>query len=245
MILVDRAVGSKELRPLIVGMGVMCDEASLGYGDAAMEGHGPDGTISIGVERKTLHDMLNCIDDARYASHQRVGMAKMYSKSFLIIEGHWRPHDSEGFLMEGWAGGTSWGYCRYRSQRTMYSKLYRYLISVALSGIIITYSRDLKHTAINICEIFHYFQKRWQDHTSLLEVQKLAIPSMNGKPTLVRRWASDLEGIGVKHSMDAERLFKTPIALAESDEREWLRVPGVGVKTAQSIIKEIHGYPKN
>lgn len=244
MILVDSAVGSRELVSLIRSKGVLCDLTSLSFADAAFEGNGPDGPISIGVERKALHDMLHCIDDSRYSAHQLPGMAQMYTKSFLIVEGEWRPHDQDGTLMEGFRGGTSWGPCRYRTQRVLYSKLYRYLVSVALSGVIITYSKTLNHTAQNIVELFHYFQKKWEDHRSLLEVQKLNIPTMNGKPSLVRRWASDLEGIGVVHSMEAEKHFKTANQLANADEEEWLRIPGVGVKTARSIVREIQGWEK-
>lgn len=241
MILLDTAVGSKELLPYIRKRGVLCETTPLGFGDAAFEGKGPEGAISIGVERKALHDMLSCIEDSRYSAHQRVGMAKQYTKSFLIVEGEWRPHDSDGGLMEGFRGGTAWGPCRPGGQRVLYSKLYRYLISVALSGVIITYSRNMDHTAHNIVELFHYFQKRWEDHTSMLATQMLNIPSLNGKPPLIRRWAAELTGVGVKTSMDAQRLFRTPIKLATADEMDWLQIKGVGVPTAQKIVKEIHG----
>jgi ERCC4-type nuclease len=242
MILVSREVGSKELYPLIRRIGVPAEIVGLPFGDFAFEGNGPQGRINIGVERKALHDMLNCIDDARYSAHQKVGMAEMYDKSFLIVEGNWKPHDPEGFLMEGFSAGTSWGFCRYRSQRTMYSKLRRYLFSVSLSNVIVLYSRDQFQTAYDVCELFHYFQKSWANHTSLLEVQKLHIADLNAKPSLVRRWASDLTDIGVKHSIEAARLFKTPLALANSDETGWMRIKGVGIKTAQQIIKEIRGW---
>lgn len=241
MILIDRAVGSRELEPYIKRLNVPVEKSDLQFGDAAFEGRGPHGTISVGIERKALHDMLNCIDDARYAGHQRVGMKQMYDISVLMIEGHWKPHDGEGTLMEGYNGGVSWGYCKYRSQRTMYHKLYRYLISVSLTGVIVSYSRDMTHTAFNIVEWFHYFQKSWAAHTSMREIQKVQIPTLNAKPTLARRWAHDLEGIGVKHSEAAERIFKTPIALANADESEWLKIPGVGVKSAQAIVREIWG----
>ena len=48
-----------------------------------------------------------------------------------------------------------------------------------------------------------------------------------------------MEGIGVKLSLDAERVFKKAGRLAAADETEWLKVPGVGVKTAQSIVREV------
>ncbi|MGH7181728.1 MAG: helix-hairpin-helix domain-containing protein [Nitrospiraceae bacterium] len=244
MIFIDTSIGSKELVPLIRAKGVLCDPMPLSFGDAAFDGNGPDGPISIGIERKALHDMLHCIDDSRYSAHQLPGMAQMYHRSFLIIEGDWMPHTQDGTLMEGFRNGAAWGPCKYRTQRVMYSKLYRYLVSVSLSGVIITYTKTINHTAQNIVELFHYFQKKWAAHTSLMQLQKVNIPTMNGKPSLVRRWANDLEGIGAKYSEEAERRFKTANELANADEEEWLRIPGIGVKTAKSIVREIQGWQK-
>ena len=237
MILVDSAIGSVDLVPVIQRIGVRCEKTHLA-GDAMFEGRGPQGPLLIGVERKKLHDMLACIDDARY-NDQRIRMRQDYDISILMVEGHWKPHDNKGLLMEGFSGGIAWGLCRYRSQSVMYSKLKRYLMSVSLSGVIVDYSREPYQTAYNICEWYHYFQKR--DHTSLLEIQKIAIPTMNFRPTLVRKWANDIEGIGTKLSLDAERIFKKPITLANGDERDWLRIPGIGIKSAQQIVREIWG----
>lgn len=248
MILVDDRTGSKELLPLIQNIGVKCELTRLEYGDAAFEGNGPNGYITFGVERKTLHDMLACIEDARYAAHQRPGMLMLYSKSFLCLEGLWcagESRDYKGTLMQGFQGGSSWGPLRTKGGRnTQYSKLYRYLVSVALSGVIITYPTNLYQTAYQICELYQYFQKKWQSHTSLIEVQKLNIPSLSGKPSLVRRWASELTDAGVVASIEAEKGFKTAKALANADESQWLKlgIPGVGPKTARQYVREINGW---
>lgn len=249
MILVDPRDGNKEsskrgMLPELVApiraLHVPCEPSHLIFADACFEGRGPLGTVLVGVERKRLHDMLNCIDDARYNA-QRVGMKNMYDVSVLMIEGHWKPHDETGHMMEGFSGGMAWGYMKPAGRRVMYNKLFRYLISVQLSGVIVSYSRDLHHTAFNIVEFYHYFQKPWTGHTSLLEMQKFAIPTLNAKPSLVRKWANDIDGIGTKYSEEAEKLFKTPIKLATSDEMDWLKIKGIGVPTAQSVTKQIWG----
>ena len=245
IILVDSRVGSKELAPIIRKYGVECELTELPYADVAMEGCGPHGPITIGCERKTLNDLLCCIDDSRYAAHQRPGMLMMYTKSFLFLEGMWTYGDGngyEGLLMQGYRRGQSWGPLRVKGGRTpLYSKLYRYLLSVSLSGVIITNSLDINHTAYNLCELWHFFQKPWHQHRSLMETQKLAIPSLNGKPSLVRRWAAELPGIGVEHSLDAERVFKTGTGLALSTQAEWETIPGIGPKTAKKVVREING----
>lgn len=240
VILVDNRTGSKELLPYIRAAKVQCELAQLEFGDACFEGNGPEGRILVGVERKTLGDMLNCIDDARYAAHQRPGMLSMYNRSILMIEGEWKPDLHSGYMM--WlAGHMTWKPFSYRSRYVAYSKLFRYLMSIQMSGVIVMQTRDLEHTAFNICECCYYFGKKWADHTALQEMQKFNLPDLNGRPSLVRRWAAALDGVGVKHSLVADKTFKTPLELAQSDELDWVRIPGIGVKLAKSIVRSIHG----
>jgi ERCC4-type nuclease len=242
VILIDNRVGSKELLPFVQRVGYTAQLDHLEFGDACFEGNGPRGRMGIGIERKTLSDMLNCIDDSRYAAHQRPGLLAMYDRSILIIEGIWKPDAVSGYLMEC-IRTLEWRPLRYRMQMTRYAKLFRYLLTVQLAGQIVIQTRDMEHTAYNICECFSYFQKKWDDHTSLLETQKLNMPALAGPPSLVRRWAADLDGVGVKYSMEAERLFRTPFELAQSNEADWLTIPGIGVRTAQSIVRQIHETP--
>jgi ERCC4-type nuclease len=215
----------------------------LAFGDFAFEGQGPEGSIGVGIERKTLHDMLTCIDDHRYTGHQRVGMAKMYQVSVLMLEGQWRPHDPDGYLMEGFGsnGSTRWGSASHHRKPLSYSKLRRYLFSIALSGVIVIYTRDVAHSAADVAEVYHYFQKAWKDHTTLLEMPKLHLPSLTGTPSTTRQWAACLDGIGLKHSERAEKQFRTPLALATAEEQDWLKLPGIGVPTARKIVKQIKG----
>lgn len=242
MLLLDERIGSRELLPYIKRITkVPVELTHLSYGDACWEGNLDKGRALIGVERKTLHDMLNCIDDSRYAAHQLPGMRKMYAKSILILEGCWKPHDPDGYLMESFNGGGNWGYCKYRSRPVLYSKLHNYLLSASLSGVTVTYSRDMFQTAYNICEMYQYFDKKWSDHKSMLETQKLNIPQAIGKPSLVRKWAAEIDGVGVEYSQQAEQLFKTPIKLATSQEMDWMRMDRMSAKRAVRIIKDING----
>lgn len=249
MILVDIPRGHKtspqyqnqaSLRTLIRTTGIECESTPLEGGDACFEGSGPDGTIAIGVERKALYDMLACIEDAHYAGDQRLKMKKLYTVNFLIVEGLWRSRE-DGILMES-KDGCTWWPCKPNGRTTMYSKLRRYLISMTYSGVVVIFTRDLKHTALDITEIYHYHQKAWAKHTSLREVPKAAIPQLTSKPSLVRKWADAIDGIGTVMGEEAERVFRTPIRLATADESQWLRLGGLSVKSAQRIVREINKW---
>lgn len=246
MILVDTFEESERNHKLgiyfqreITRIGVKADVCPLAAGDFCFEGNGPEGTIGVGIERKTLHDMLNCIDDGHLTS-QLVKLKNAFNLRVIILEGHWKPHDQTGLLMEGFSGGTSWGYCKNPS-KVIYAKLYRYLISLQLSGAIVTQSRDWQHTAYNVVEWHHYFQKRWSEHTALKQMPGVAVPTLAARPSLVRKWAYAIDDIGDKKSELAANHFKTPLALATADEMEWLKLPGVGIPTAQKIVRQIRG----
>jgi ERCC4-type nuclease len=239
MIIADRRVGSAELVPLIRKVGVLSEVGDLPFGDFTFDGRGPAGDLCIGVERKTLHDMLACIDDARYSAHQLPGMKSLYDVSYLIVEGSWRPQES-GLLMELFRG-TTWGYCKQGPSRIMYHKLRRYLFSVSLAGVNVIYTSSPFHTAYDLCELFHYYQKPWDQHTAMIEMQSICIPTLNGKPSLVRRWAHELAGIGTKQSEEISRVFKLPGDMAIATEAEWKEIDGIGPKKAKSIWREIWG----
>lgn len=254
MILVDykkggtRTEGAPQLMvDTLTRLGLKAELSDLPFGDVAFEGRGPDGPVMVGIERKTLRDMLHCIDDARLAGHQLIGMRHIYDVRVVMLEGMWKPHDPQGWLMEGFHGGSSWGHFGVNprgptsQKRVLYSKLYRYLISLSLSGVIVTLSRDLFQTCFDVGEWWGYFQKPWDRHTALQEIQKVNIPTLNFKPSLTRLWANDIDEVGLKLSALAERHFRTPIKLATSEEQDWLRIPGIGVTTAQKIMRQIWG----
>lgn len=236
----DKKKKNLDLVQHIVRQNVPVETTYLPFADAAIEINGPEGVALVGVERKRLHDMLNCVEDGRYNA-QRIGMKLEYPVSILVIEGHWKPHDPEGFLMEGFQGGMTWGFMKPRGNRVLYAKLYRYLFSVALTGVIVQYTRDPFHTAFNLTEIHGWGQKRWDDHTALQEIQKFALPTLNRRPTLKQKWANAIEGIGVKKWPFVDRQFRSPLAMAQADEKEWLRIPGLGIRSAQRIVQEIWG----
>lgn len=258
MILVANDIGSAELRDIIRRYGVNCERQELDYADACFEGNGPDGQVLIGIERKKIDDILKCVDTGRLSGHQAVGMRRMYRFKFVLVEGVWKPDTRTGLLLEERVKPDRtvfWSYQRPGGGRVMYAKLRRFLFSVQMSGIPVIYTRDIAHTCYDIVELYHWFQKRWREHTSMEQMHRgyswqhetkhheelMVIPSISRKPPLVRRWAAELDGVGVKLSADAQRIFRTPLDLANADEGDWVRIPGVTMPHAKKIVKQIIG----
>lgn len=242
MILVDnRKDEGRKLYPEIKRLGVSTELTLLPYGDVCFEGKSPQGTVMVGFERKTLGDMINCIESGRLSGHQAPGMKQYFNERFLIVEGLWRPR-SDGSLMEGYNNGAFWKPFQRRGGRPVqYHTLRRFLYSAEMAGIRVMITQNLFHTAYDIVEWYHWFQKT--EHRAFLEKQQVIVPSLDLKPSLVRRWAEELKGVGGKSAEAAAKYFKRPIDLAQASEVDWLRagISGVGVKTAKDIIKEIRG----
>jgi ERCC4-type nuclease len=103
----------------------------------------------------------------------------------------------------------------------------------------ITYSQDIAGTARNVVEHYKYFQKKWTEHKSMLEMQKLNLPCIDGRPSLARQWAAALTGIGPDLSERAAKHFGSGLALAVADESDWTEINGIARPTARKVIKEI------
>lgn len=108
MLLVDRAVGSNHLvGPLCDQYGIDAHLADLDFGgDVAFNGRGEsDTTLFIGVELKTLPDLLQSISSKRLAGHQLLKMTQAYDRRYLIIEGDYQVNREGQMCRWGRAGG--------------------------------------------------------------------------------------------------------------------------------------------
>ncbi len=246
MILADAAVGSHELIARINKRGVPCQKDNLPFGDFMFEGKTDQGNKMIGIERKKVPDMVDCIDSARYAGHQQIGMSQWFRFRFLIIEGIWKAHHEDLNLMH--VVGKEYRPFMHGRYPVRYSKLFRYLISAQLTGgAYVIYSPSDTQTVINICEIYHFFQKRWEDHTAMQAIYVPPVASFT-TPTLLLEFLSRLHGLGSKLAPLAAKHFSryggTPAEkiarVLKADEVEWLMIEGVNPKVVGKIMKELH-----
>lgn len=112
VIWVDSRVGSKELLPLLLAQGVRAELATLDSADFAFEGQGPNGDETIGIERKTLGDLVSSLKDGRLqglqgesSSGQLGRLAAAFDYVWLLVEGDWTA-DAAGRLCQRRHHGT-------------------------------------------------------------------------------------------------------------------------------------------
>jgi len=244
MILVDSREGSKDLVKLLEDSILV----ELESGDVAFAGNGPEGPINVGVERKTVSDLINSVISGRLSGLQLPRMKEEYERVYLVVEGICRGHAKTKHLEM--LRGPYWrevvrgrkGYLNYK-RGFSYEGLCHYLTTLEdLAGVVVRTTADLRATAVQIEYLHRWWSKPYTAHKGLCQIYKRPPPTVHFvKPSLLRIIASDIPGIGYSRSRAVAEHFKTFDALAEASIEEWMEIEGIGKTLAKSIWRELHG----
>lgn len=148
--------------------------------------------ISIGVERKALTDLLNCMVDGRLAAHQIPGMKSHYDLPYLLVEGVWRANPKNGLVQRlgGNGNGEShgakmrWGKPGKTVEKgwvdlSLNGKTYsaegleNFLCSLRnKSGLQIVFTRSRQDTVGWLKREWAWWQKGWDKHNSIGVLEK-------------------------------------------------------------------------
>lgn len=253
MLLIDDRAGSKELKPHLDRLGVPNDLTRLEFGDVMFLGRGPnDDWLKIGIEYKSLPDVLSCITTGRFAGHQLPGMlrrdvaSREYDVTWLLVQGVWRVDSHSGVVqvprrMTG--GGTAWVPVQVGPNAYMGRQLDGFLFTITQqSGIRIAKVGSEQEAAYWLGALYHWWtDKSWDDHKSL-QTFDLSGPMVQIEaPKFTRRVAKELPGVGWKKSESVVEHFGCVQAMSEADEKEWAKVPGIGKVLATRIVAALHG----
>lgn len=238
---IDDRSGSVELYHMFPA-GTPVEVARMEFGDFAFVGNGEEGPVFVGIERKTVRDLLNSITTGRLSGHQLIGLLDAYRWVYLIVEGMWRFNPDSGILED--RKGMSWSPVQLGSRRYMAREMVGYLNTMAVkAGVIILYSKDKRETVQVVTSIYHWWQKGWEEHSSHLSRNKAGSTREVSliRPNLVRRAAAELEGVGWVKSKSVADTFPTLQDMVEADVKDWLKIEGIGKKLSQQIVNEIKG----
>lgn len=239
-----------ELAPLLLKANMPVKVETLKFGDFAFAGNGPKGLAMVGVERKCLKDMLNCIGDHRWSGHQLPGLIEHYEFRYLIVEGFWRPRAEDG-LMETLVG-REWKPLELGRRTFMYRDLDKFLNSVEMmTPVRVRRTNHPQETVTALKNLYSsWVDKEFSEHKSHFGFY---VPPMTGPvsfepPSLIRRVAKEFDGIGWERSRGVELRFGSVLEMCQASMEEWelVRIPGkrgsgVGPKTARKVWHEIRG----
>lgn len=240
MIYIDDRVGSKELQPLIPPT-TPSSLTRLQSGDAAWMGEGPEGPVFIGMERKRINDLVSSIDSGRLSGSQLLLMQRSYWRSYLVVEGIWRPDPATGIL-QTYAFG-KWVNMAHGRRQWMAREVSNYLNRLqVMLGIMVKQTATVEETAMWLAWTYHWWQKDWDKHEvhhfyNRCQPQYVQL----FRPGIVERIAKELEGVGWERATEVGKRFRLPVHLALASEHELMDVPGIGKKLARSIRSEMQG----
>lgn len=222
---VDDRVGSRELLPELKKLHTPAVKVRLPFADAAFEGEGEKGVVKIGVERKTIYDLIQSMTTGRLSSHQLPGLVQTYDFRYIVVEGLWRP--GRDGVVEVWKGG-GW---RAAPTRLGWFEVDRYLTTLEVrGGCWVRRTGSLWETAVMVGSLYRWWGKEWKEHRGHLQLEKGLMPDrvLFSKPSYPRLVASVLPGIGWEKSLAVAKRFKTVRAMVEAGPKEWREVPGIG-----------------
>lgn len=246
MILIDNRIGSKELAPYIHTRSRL---TRLEYADFMFMGHGANGPVKVGIERKVIGDLVSSISSGRLSGHQLIGLLESYGYTYLLVEGLWRPNPQSGILEK--MKGRKWVNISHGNRKFMARDIWNFLNTLAvMCGVVVIYTDNIKQSGYWIDSTYHWWSKGWDQHKSHLQF-KNQLPPTSGtqqkmklhvhRPTPFERILVGITGLGWETVGKLKRRFNSPLEVAMATEKALMEVDGVGRKTAQTIIREMRG----
>ncbi|MGR3295844.1 MAG: helix-hairpin-helix domain-containing protein [Candidatus Bathyanammoxibius sp.] len=218
------------------------------FTDACFTGVGDNDTsLLIGVERKKIGDLCQCLHDGRLMFQFQVSKEAGCDVLCLIVEGDCRPNPDDGVLeIPVWGINTKLKRAQHWTPvlpTTTYSRFDQYFTELDyLAGVIVKRSRNVQETAAIIKALWLNFQTAPADHNSLKRIFKPPAPTVQlVRPSLVRRVAIELPGIGWKLSGVVAAHFQSVREMVEAGVERWAALDGIGKKTAAKVVQALRG----
>ena len=226
MITIDERTGSANLLPYFPS-GV-ARLGRLGFGDACFIGNGKDGIpVMVGIERKTLPDLVGSLESGRFSGHQLPGLLSSYNVIYLIVEGMARVNREQVEIRRG----GSW-----YSLGISALSLDNFLNTLeVMAGVIVRQTNIAQRTAFLVYHLYQWWYKGWDEHKSHLGFYEPRPTMSITKPGLVRRVAKELPGIGWGRSGPVSEHFKTVLDMAMAPPHEWEKIAGIGKGLASRV----------
>jgi ERCC4-type nuclease len=260
---IDRREGSSLLAPHFAQHHIETELCTLDYADVFICGNGPrgEGSLQVGVERKTVRDMLNSMRSARFQEEwtgQLSGLLRTYDVAWLVIEGVYRSAPGTGVLQEYRGKAQGWvDLTLGKSSRGlfMHSEIERFLMQLQLhTAVEFNKALLVHHTArveatVEFCANLHHqlTGKTWDEHRSWrgIMVPQPSQPFMLRQPTKAemarifrRRVSMCLDGVGDEKAQAIATVFRSGRKIANGTKDQWAQVPGVGKVLTERIINQ-------
>ena len=201
------------------------------HGDVVFQGKADGKDVLVCVERKKMRDLVNCINDGRHLQQVRQAYEAGFNYYSLVIEALWRETrdgDTE------YRSGTNWV-----RVGMPWSRIQAYLTELHyLMGVRVVYSKDTKETIQTIKSMHRFFQTESHDSLKRFYVAPVAGMLLQ-QPSLVRRVAKELPGIGWERSLAVEANWGSVRDMVNAPVEDWIKLDGIGKGIARRVQEEL------
>ena len=209
------------------------------------------------IERKKIGDLVSCITNGRFLFQMQNCKSAGADYLCLVLEGRYRRNPEDGLLEV-----PVWGFNPRTNHRAevwepvkptmMFSRFDQYLTELQRdAGMIVKHTENVRGTADAILALYQNFQTPADQHQSLNQIFKPPTPSVQlVRPSLLRRMASELNGIGWEWSAVVASRFGSVREMVDADVVIWASLEKeasngkkrrLGKKTAEKIVKLLGG----
>lgn len=241
MVLIDDRDGSRTLSYCSALQG-HCELTRLEFGDVMLTGHGPDdSTLTVGLEVKSVHDLLSSMGSGRLQGHQIPGMLKSYNHSWLLLFGNARP-GADNYLEVNRNG--RWQHFKLGRRPVPWSYLEGFLLTVQMfTPVRVKWVYNEEEAGKWISVYDRWLSKKWEQHKGLKvfnESGKRAAPmEANPVEALMAQVAAVLPGVGWTRGWNAARHFESVEQMMSAHAPEWEKIDKFGPVMAKSVRQAI------
>lgn len=240
---IDPRAGSKELmkHEPVKSSAEFC---FLDFGDAMIVGNGPNGATLVGVEVKSIWDLISSIDTGRLQATQLPGLLRTYEHSALLYYGQTRMGRS-GELEMWRAHGRQrgWHVFKLGTRAVPYGYLEAFLWEVALLGVHVQRVDDERTAAAWLGVLHRWWSKDWTAHKGLRTLDRSRdvslMPNMDAATHQRVKIAAQLPGVGYDRAVNAANHFGSVREMINADADAWTSVRGVGRVIAKAVVEAV------
>lgn len=247
-ILIDDRAGSRDLvnyPPLNTSSSVTLTR--LNSGDVLIPGNGPADThVLIGVEVKSLFDLISSSNNGRLQATQLPTMLAEYDVCYLAYYGIYRPAPTTDHLQI--YRGKGWINYAIGRQPVPYSYLESFLLTTAALGVRVHHFTSIQQLTLWLSILAHWWSKPWDKHRGMRALDKSRemslMPHMDADMLQRAEVASKLPGIGFERAMNVAKYFPSILAMMQATPGEWAEIDGIGKTIANNVYTAIRKVRK-
>lgn len=255
-IYVDPRIGSGELAEPLRLRNLPVTVFKLQYGDLQVPiVRGPnDMPLLIGIERKTIFELVTCIGESRYTGSQLPGLRNSYPIVMLFVEGMWSADRNGHLTIMREREYVPYHWLVKRPRPVEVSTIRHFLFTQRLRARVhIEYPKNPTETVDIVKDLYTYgISKPWEEHKSHTdwdtEESFRDSVQMGTRPGRAAQVFRKLPGVGPEYAIAAEIKFGSVFQGVYSTIEDWANLVSskgvrLGTKTAKGIL-EAKGWLK-